>query len=319
MLKNLSQKQEALIPVIRKKWIDLAFTPKEYNREKLVEGYQWLYGLCNLKKPFVVVMRSPMEVQLAANMVGGTKEVERQVRDQVEGQVWDQVRDQVRDQVADQVWDQVRVQVRVEPKCFGAFESQSTSEYWVSFYDFFSEIGIVKLDAFNRYRNLMLENPWYVVLLDSFVFISKPPCKEVKRRPDGVVHNPTGPAYEWENGERYYVLNGVNVPEWVVEKQAHAITRDDILKEENAEVRRELIRRIGVETYIQRIGAKVINKKGDYELLDVRLSDETPHARYLKMKNPSINTWHVEGVEGNTVDEAIDWRAGKNWAPAVMT
>jgi hypothetical protein len=86
------------------------------------------------------------------------------------------------------------------------------------------------------------------------------------------------------------------------------------------EVRRELIRKLGVEIYIQRMGAKSIHKQGDYELLDVHLSDEVPHARYLKMMNPSINTWHVEGVEGNTVEEAINWRAGdKKWNPIALT
>lgn len=53
--------------------------------------------------------------------------------------------------------------------------------------------------------------------------------------------------------------------------------------------------------------------------------DSLPDARYLKMLNPSIGVWHVEGVQGNTVDEAINFRAGRvisaseSWSPAVLS
>lgn len=100
------------------------------------------------------------------------------------------------------------------------------------------------------------------------------------------------------------------------------LTKEQILGEKNVEIRRELIRKIGIDVFIQRCGAKVIDKKNNYELLSIKLSDEAPDARYLKMKNPSINTWHVEGVEGNTVEEAINWRRGdikNSWNPSVLT
>jgi hypothetical protein len=40
------------------------------------------------------------------------------------------------------------------------------------------------------------------------------------------------------------------------------------------------------------------------------LSDEIPDARYLKMVNPSIGTFHVEGVDPQcaTVEQALNWR-----------
>jgi hypothetical protein len=43
------------------------------------------------------------------------------------------------------------------------------------------------------------------------------------------------------------------------------------------------------------------------------------------MKNPSIGIFHVEGVEGNTVQEALNFRAGLplkgsvNWEPSLLT
>jgi hypothetical protein len=106
---------------------------------------------------------------------------------------------------------------------------------------------------------------------------------------------------------------------------AEKLDINEIINEKNVEVRRELIRKIGIERYIQKSGAKVLDKLGDYELLSVRLSDEVPDARYLKMKNPSIGVWHVEGVEGNTVQEAINFRARnlidqkEDWKPSILS
>jgi len=48
-------------------------------------------------------------------------------------------------------------------------------------------------------------------------------------------------------------------------------------------------------------------------------------ARFLKMLNPSVGVWHLEGVERecSTVEQAINWRAGSLkvgvWQPEILT
>ena len=117
-------------------------------------------------------------------------------------------------------------------------------------------------------------------------------------------------AIDFVDGTGYYFLNGVPMEEKHIITPAEKLNVLEIINEKNIEVRRELIRKIGIERFILKTGATVLDKNGDYELLSIKLSDEVPDARYLKMKNPSIATWHVEGVEGNTVEEAINWRSG---------
>lgn len=87
-----------------------------------------------------------------------------------------------------------------------------------------------------------------------------------------------------------------------------------ILIEQNAEIRRELIRKIGIERLMSACKHELLERVGDYELLSVQLSDEIPDARYLKMINPSIKTFHVEGVDPScsTVEQALNWR-NQNW------
>jgi len=147
------------------------------------------------------------------------------------------------------------------------------------------------------------------------------------------IHCATGPAVYCGHGtECQYHLNGVRVPGWLITTPASKIDPALFSTIENAEVRREFVRKVGIDMIIQRCGAKVVDKQGDYELLSLEVpnspdfswasfipralpNSDTPTVnnaqwRYLKMKNPSIGVWHVEGVpnECRTVMEALRWR-----------
>lgn len=105
---------------------------------------------------------------------------------------------------------------------------------------------------------------------------------------------------------------------------AEKIDPKEILKRENVDERRELIRKVGIERMLSVLKNKELDKKGDYCLLSVELSETIKDARYLKMKNPSIGIWHLEGVarECNTVQDALNWRAGDiktKWEPSTLT
>ena len=94
-----------------------------------------------------------------------------------------------------------------------------------------------------------------------------------------------------------------------------------ILKENNAEVRREIVRKIGIERLCQKLNAKVLDKQGDvYELLNLDLGENLIRP-YLKMRNPSIGTFHVEGVSPDckTVQEALNWRNKSDEKPLILT
>lgn len=128
---------------------------------------------------------------------------------------------------------------------------------------------------------------------------------------ENVLHNETGPAVRWEEShEKYYFLNGVQM------KKEHVLTPSEkldpkiILTEKNVDVRRELLRKIGIERFSQAVKTKTIHKMGNYELLSLDLSDIHIQRKYLKMLNPSIGIWHIEGVgqECKTVMDALNFR-----------
>jgi hypothetical protein len=138
------------------------------------------------------------------------------------------------------------------------------------------------------------------------------------RNESGRLHKDEGPALAYPDGFAIYALNGVRMkPEYVL-TPAEKLNVQNILKETNVEVRRELIRKVGVERMVSLLPAKRLDKRADYELLSINLGGDATDARYLKMLNPSSGTWHLEGVapECDTVEKSLAWRNQQKFVDA---
>ena len=132
-------------------------------------------------------------------------QVGRQVRDKVESQVSDQVSRQGLSQVRSQLRDHMGDLVYYEFSSCGNF-----SDYgWLSFYDFFEEIGVVGHDDFVRYRDLMGLGIFDMVQLDGLCVVSVVPCNIFRDR-EGRLHNDEGGfAVSWGDGYGQYYISGV--------------------------------------------------------------------------------------------------------------
>ena len=200
------------------------------------------------------------------------------------------------------------------------FDCQFFTSFF-GFYDFCAqELGIKLLKKYYLLRNCMKYG--MVFPMNSLCIVCQP-FTEIHIR-NGNLHHETRPALSYNGITNIYCMNGVAIPPKYILTPAAQLDVKEILAEPNVEVRRELIRKIGIEQFLAHLPHKIIDKKNGYELLDVELSPMVKNARYLKMNNPSIGTWHVEAVEGSTVQEALDFRASRlklndNWNPAVLT
>lgn len=214
-------------------------------------------------------------------------------------------------------------------KIFGS-KSESTDYFgcgydsgWISFYDYFTRIGVLKNEDFDKLNSFIRSGVWDTLFYEKLCILIRRPISVLKNNA-GQLHNPNGMSVEFRDKWGIYCLNGIRMTKEQVMTPAEKMDVGEIVKEKNANIRRELIRKVGIERFIEKAGAKVLDKSGDYEVISIRLSDEVPDARYLKMKNPSIGVWHVEGVEleCDTVEKAINWRAGnikEKWQPEVLT
>jgi hypothetical protein len=112
-INKLTEEQESKLSTYRDLYINKFFKPeKEADFEEVKEYIQWLYSFCNLKKPIVILVDSPIAILQISSFLKTFSQVRDQVRNQVWNQVVDQVRNQVENQVGDQVGGQVENQVR---------------------------------------------------------------------------------------------------------------------------------------------------------------------------------------------------------------
>jgi hypothetical protein len=116
-------------------------------------------------------------------------------------------------------------------------------------------------------------------------------------------------AIQYPDGWGLYVLNGVVLDEHIVMTPASKLDPKILLSETNVEKRREIVRKIGIEIVQEKLGSKVIDTLDNYELITITFGDKVERP-YLKMKNPSIGVYHVEGVPPGvkTVLEALHSR-----------
>lgn len=122
-------------------------------------------------------------------------------------------------------------------------------------------------------------------------------------------------------GDRVGFVRGLAVPTYLLELPPEKINPRELVCIKNVDVRREFVRKVGIERVMAALNAEVIDREGDYELvlLDVGDSRKRP---YLRMRNPSLpGVWHVEGVHPNvrTVKEALCWRNGRVDLPTRLT
>jgi hypothetical protein len=265
-------------------------------------------------------------------------QVRSQVESQVWNQVWSQVRSQVENQVRSQVWNQVENQVRSQVR--SQVESQVEIQVWNQVRSFiypyidgyFSASYFSFYDFMNKELNIELSPLWdlymktaqwgfFYPLKNVTVICDRPREIHMKNK---VLHCEAGPAIRYAGEPKFevYCLNGVKVPEEIVTTSADKLDPKLLLKEPNAQVRCEIVRKIGMENVLSKLNARILDDKGaeGYCLYDLDLGDGRRRP-YLRMFNPSEKVWHIEGVppEVATVDQALESRNKSKKKPLILT
>jgi hypothetical protein len=268
--------------------------------ESQVESQVWSQVWSQVRSQMWSQVESQVESQVVSQV---WSQVRSQVESQVESQVWSQVRSQVESQVWSQVWSQ---KIQYEP--FAGYGS--ISDYgWVSFYDFFAEIGVVKNSDFEQFKSLLLSGIYDMIHLNGFCIVSNLPTKIV-RNASGRLHNPSGPAIEFADGYKQYYINGRALPEWIWEKAAAGeITKAMFLEEKNSDIKGGIYEVLGQKKMLELLGAVTIDEQvithrnGDLETVTLLKTKERfkeignqPFA-WVKMICPSTGTQYLQGVE----------------------
>ena len=345
-IESLTTEQESRMPEFAKKWIKAGLSTKT-NREAAEMACRLAYKEGGLEEPKVILWaQSPLGLLMTLKLVRELKKkgvppyfetskvnVGVNVMDNVRANVWDNVSDNVgvnvmdnvRANVMDNVMDNVRANVRANVQSTslrGEHNERRFDPYWdvniFAFYDFFKEVcGLEKCKRLEPLSNLAKEVGHCFFFKDIAILSEK--HTEIHFSQDNRLHNPSGPCMKWSDGYEFYALNGIRVPREIALLSSDEITKDTILKQDNADYRREIVRKLSGPQLLSVLTPKVLDEKYGYALLGIDLGDNRIRP-FLKMINPSIEAIHIEGVRPgcDTVELAIEFRNGRPGYPITI-
>lgn len=197
-LETLTPEQETKKIEIRNFWINYIDSCKNtIDKEEARIGVEFIYDLAKCAKPKIVYVDSPLAGQYAVHFLKTYyKELEKLLGEQSEPNLAN-----VRDNVGDS---------KIEFENF-AFYGGIQDYGWVSFYDFFTQIGVINHDGFNRFRKLMLSGVYDMIQLNDWCIVCGLPS-QLTRNAVQQLHSTAGPAIKWNDGCEYYFINGRSLP-----------------------------------------------------------------------------------------------------------
>ena len=196
------------------------------------------------------------------------------------------------------------------------------SSYYFAWVKAYKLLGIkdLPLDLLSVYESTVIMDVIYP--LEEACVVSNNPTK-IKCR-ENRLHCDNGAAVQYADGFEVYALNGVRVPKVIVETPLSAVDKkwlqEHFVRQQNAEIRREVVRRVTPTVICSTLGCRTIDtlelppeQGGKYELVLLEVGgDRNAKEPFLKMVNPSVGTVHFEGVPPTItkVIDAIAWRNG---------
>jgi hypothetical protein len=311
--------------------------------EDIREGISWLYSSANKRIKEIIILDSPLECQTRVNMLGSSAAWP------LECQIWKQIEANMWELAWSELWRRAITALKTSDQslqlsALGVLITRQVQDILryrgIRFYTFsednllsrFGKAGLFEfLSAYSLAIRKTVELKRYLRFLKAGCFLSLffENIAVLCRRPEhtnlnsrGKLHRDGGAALEWRDGWKLFYLNGVLVPEDVAVTPAESLDPAIILRERNIEVRKEIVRKIGIERILQKLGGRIVDAWNSYELVSLNMPGMRIEPTYLKMQNPSTGTFHVEGVPPNitTCRGALSWRVGGlKWNPKQLT
>jgi len=307
MITRLTAKQKKLIPVYQKKWHDQFFS-LTFDEQKARKFVKWLYKLIDKKEPTVVILDSPLAVQLAINILKFNKEriweqlwrrlwgqLDEQLRgqldEQLERQLWEQLNKQLREQLLGQLINQFhgkRIDKQLGRQLLGKLWRQLDKnklkcfqfDYWgdiswfgyLAFYDYIYEelFPEIKIPIFEQYREFSKANINFLVTFENIAFISKPPVFINFDEKDRL-HCKNDFAVLYADGFGTHFVNGVFFEKELFIKafKENNMSGSEILMVKNTEQKAVLIEHYGYEKILNELkDVKVLDEVNDFSKVD---------------------------------------------------
>jgi len=173
---------------------------------------------------------------------------------------------------------------------------------------------------------LIMQNAgWCLPFSDHCFVCDRPSSIDVDS--ERLLHNAQGPAITYRDGWTVYAWHGVAVAEHVIVRP-QSLTIDEILAEDNIEVRRVMIERMGVSGFLEQAETSELDSNEDGSLYIHRLQGDEPIV-FIKLKNKtaeadgSVKHYFLRvPPQIRSVKTAVAWSFGMSedeYAPTIET
>lgn len=286
-IQTLTPAQKALVPQYYETFKQIGISTTPCDRAKAEKALVELQHYLKLPTPRILWAENPYEAAIMAAMVKkGSKNI-----------------------------TQAELNEQASAMSHGSF-----SAYWVSTYSFIARELDVERDNLIELVEDVINNTGSYFTFEGLIIVSEKPSSIIMTDDaQPVLHNENGPALSYNGGFNIYCLNGQRMPDWLFTTPKDQINPADVLSIENVEVRLEAIKWFGMQHFREALNVKVLdasNCSNEYELWEMKLKirGNTIKAKALRMKNPSEDKIHVEGVEDSckTVEDALLSRIPKH-------
>ncbi len=344
MIEKLTAEQEALIPVYREKWRKIGLSTEAINRQKAEESVKALYANFTNKEPKLLFFDSPYAA-LKIILTKFKKQVKKQQKIDYEQHPWNKLVSEIQEQL----WLQLVKNDKGEPLGYlkRQLESKLEPQLW---YELLDKLWIELKKQMNK--KIKWQFPICILpqlaacgwsLFDFCIAVLNCDCSQVKwsvlqsivencgwifpfeemcfvcDRPrilsfdsQNLLHAEGSPAIQFADGFSVYCYHGVLLPEQYGKVHPNEWRSQWLLEEQNAELKRVLIQRIGYDRICRELQAIELDNWQEYTLLKINADVDEEPMYLLKMTCPSTGHIHALRVppDMESAREAIRW---VNW------
>ena len=346
-INKLTDKQELGIIEWRDHCIDIGRRTDSVDKKNTEKAWTQFYQKLGLKRPYYWYCQSPLQANVIINIL---KNVSAKIRDNIGVNIGVNIRDNLRENtgvnisenISENIGDKIVVKnrdnivVKIRDNIvvnIGNYELIPTyiptygwcqhDIHWIAYFLFFERYSLLKTNSdfeVIKIWYLLAKSCGWCYTFENMVFVCEKPC-EINLNTSGQLHKNSDMALKYSDGYGLYMLNGVNVPEYLAVTKSEKLDIEFFKKETNADVKAEFIRKFGIDRMVS-MGKKVDTyknysngewwDKSRYELIDMSpIFPTISYAPHIKMVNQTIKgVYHLESVapECKNLEQALNWR-----------
>jgi hypothetical protein len=280
-VEKLTQEQEAALSKYRDKWIQIGLSTEETDVQKAEEAIDEVYKCGGLEPPKNKIWgRNPYEGTILAAQLAKYGEIR-----------------------ANDPLNKEEILNQLNKAGYGSHDAS-----WISFYDFFQSEVEINLESINGLIELSNHCGWWWPFEETVILTPKP--TRLKLDDAGRLHHENGPAISYPDGWSLYAWHGIRVSKRLIENPETYSARE-VLEENNAEIRRCMIEKIGVEVLLEEATLLSEDEVGNLYRIQMEDDEDIVFAR-VKNSSPepdgSFKLYHLRvPPDTKSAKEGIAW------------